>query len=198
MTSEHDLTDVTRRPPRSGTRREARANQRWRLLEAMAHLVGRRGYQVTSIAQVIARAGVSRKSFYEYFEDKEDCFLQAYEELTDRFIRALVTEGEGVPPAERAGRQLELYLEVLARDLHLARAFIVEVLSAGPRALAMRERVNGRFAELVFAHLTPVKLVRKAITGGVNDVVAGALLAGRKDLPGLLPALEAFLAPFGG
>jgi len=173
------------------TRKEARSNQRHRLLGAMAHLVGTDGYANTSIAQVIAHAGVSRKAFYEYFTDKEDCFLAAYEELSDRLVNALVDAGSHTKRG-RTQAQLKLYLEALSRDLPMARAFVIEVLAAGPRGLAVREQVNGRFAKLVFGHTSRDALVRKAIIGGVNDVVAGALMAGKKDLTRLLPHLVAF------
>lgn len=181
-----------RRPRPPATRKEARDNQRWRLLGAMAHLVGVEGYARTTIARVIARAGVSRKAFYVHFTDKEDCFLKAYEELSARLVRALVEEGTTQPRQNRTHAQLRLYLEVLAKDLPLARAFIVEALSAGPRALALREEVNRRFADLVFASTSRDPVVRKAICGGVNDVVSGALMEGRKDLLALLPQLLRF------
>ena len=158
----------------------------------MAHLVGRQGYAATSVAQVIDRAGVSRKAFYEYFPDKEACFLAAYEELSARLVRALVEEGGKLEGAERTRAQLRRYLEVLSADPTLARAFIVEVLAAGPRAWALREEVNRRFSELVFAHTAKEPLVRKAITAGVNDVVAGALLSGKRQLTTLLPGLLRF------
>ncbi len=158
----------------------------------MAHLVGVEGYARTTIALVIARAGVSRKAFYVHFTDKDDCFLKAYEELSARLVRALVEAGTKQPRQSRTRAQLRLYLEVLAKDLPLARAFIVEALSAGPRALALREEVNRRFADLVFASTSRDPVVRKAICGGVNDVVAGALMEGRKDLLALLPQLVRF------
>jgi AcrR family transcriptional regulator len=186
---------LTRRRPRPpATRKEARANQRWRVLGAMAHLVGVEGYAQTSIARVIERAGVSRKAFYEHFSDKEDCFLAAYEELSARLVRVLIEEGTVEARQHRTRAQLRLYLEVLARDLPLARAFMVEVLAAGPRALALREEVNRRFAELVFGHTARDPIVRKAIIGGVNDVVTGALMSGSKDLLALLPQLIKFAA----
>jgi AcrR family transcriptional regulator len=181
---------LSRRRKRPATRKEARGNQRWRLIEAMAHLVGTDGYAQTTIAQVIARAGVSRKAFYEYFSDKEDCFLAAYDQLSSRLLHAMV-EGAGGAP-HRTREILRVYLKALIRDIPFARAFIVEVLAAGPRSLALREEVNGRFARLAFAHASRDPLIRKAITGGVNDVVAGELMAGRKNLLALLPQLTRF------
>ncbi len=183
-----------RRPRRAATRKEARANQRWRVLEAMAHQVGRHGYAATTVADVIARAGVSRKAFYEHFTEKEHCFLVAYEELSSRLVRDLVKEGATRSRGDRTRAQLQRYLAVLSSDLFMARAFVVEVMAAGPRSLELREEVNRRFAELVFGHTSKDPQVRKALIGGVNDVVSGALLRGEKDLLKLLPSLTRFVA----
>ncbi len=175
--------------PRS--RLEARASQEHRLLLAMAQLVGARGYGAASVAMVLARARVSRKTFYVYFRDKEHCFLTAYEALTGILIGELE-----MAPGSRAGRsasQLERYLGALNADLLVARAFIIEVLSAGPRALVARELVNARFADLVFADVSSDPVVRRAIIGGVNEVVTSALLAGERDLTRLRPGLQRFV-----
>ncbi|MFT3711693.1 MAG: TetR/AcrR family transcriptional regulator [Archangium sp.] len=176
-------------------RREARDNQRWRMLDAMAHLAGKHGYGAVTVAHVIERAGVSRKAFYEYFADKEACFLAAYDELSTRLLETLVAEGANARGTDRTRAQLSRYLDVLGRDLPMARAFIVEVMGAGPKSLLLRDRVNGRFAEAVFGHTSKDPVVRRALIGGVNDVVTGALL-GRpkvKKLSALLPSLVRFV-----
>lgn len=181
-------------------RKQARDSQRWRLIEAMSTLVGRQGYADTSIAQVIKQAGVSRKTFYEYFDTKEACFLSAYDELSDRFIRSLVREGATAKPsAERAMAQLKLYLKVLESDPAIARAFIVEVLAAGPNALERREAVNQRFGELVFAHVAKDPIILRAILGGINNVVAQELLGNRgASLSKLYPSLARFVRQASG
>lgn len=179
---------------KSNTRKEARDNQRWRILEAMAHLAGKRGYAEVSVAHVIERAGVSRKAFYEYFADREDCFVTAYEELSERLVRDLMKEGERAQGGDRTRAQLGRYLDVLSLDLPMARAFVVEVMGAGAKSLAARERVNTQFAELVFGHTSRDPIVRKALIAGVNDAVAGALLGKKvKDLRSLLPSLVRFV-----
>lgn len=186
-------TLLERRMAKPKTRADAKETQERRLLLAMAQLVGRNGYAETSIAQVIERAGVSRKTFYAFFADKEACFLQAYAQLSGLLIDALVAHGSEASGEDRIEAQLRQYLETLARDPLVARAFIVEVLSAGPKALAEREAVNRQFADLVFAHTSDDALVRKAIIGGVNDVVVGALLSGETDFVSLLPKLTRFV-----
>src|SRR3954447_24211790 len=61
------------------SREDVLASQRGRLLDAMAEAVAQHGYGATTVAHVVALAGVSRKTFYEHFADKEDCFLALYD-----------------------------------------------------------------------------------------------------------------------
>src|SRR5580704_11901343 len=71
--------EVLPRSPRVDLRAELRASQVGRLICAVADCVAARGYASTSVADIIAAAGVSRKTFYEHFDDKEACFLAAYD-----------------------------------------------------------------------------------------------------------------------
>ncbi|HEX7702020.1 MAG TPA: helix-turn-helix domain-containing protein, partial [Kofleriaceae bacterium] len=84
-----DILRVLPKRARGVTRRTVRDSQRWRLLESMTEAVARRGYAEATVAEVIEIAGVSRKTFYEHFRDKEDCFLKAYEILSDRLVIAM-------------------------------------------------------------------------------------------------------------
>ena len=86
------LAEVVRKLPRRAhdlSRADVSESQRWRLLEAVTEVVAERGYEGASVAHVIAAAGVSRKTFYEHFADKEACFLAAYDVLSSRLLRAL-------------------------------------------------------------------------------------------------------------
>jgi AcrR family transcriptional regulator len=119
------------------------------MLEAMAEAVAEKGYAATTVADVVGRAGVSRKTFYEHFSDKEDCFLAAYDACVDILMTRVVDAREGTGSWSEAMRSsLHSYLEVTASEPALARTFFVEVLAAGPRALERRAEVHERFAEL--------------------------------------------------
>lgn len=128
------------------------ASQRGRLIEAMATCVAEHGYAATTVAQVVARAGVSRKTFYEHFADKRACFLAAWEAGTELLLGEVVRAVEGVAdprafePRVHAG--VEAFLEVLALEPAFARSFLIEVLSVGEEALARRAAINARFAAL--------------------------------------------------
>jgi AcrR family transcriptional regulator len=190
------LAEVVRELPRRAhdlSRRTVRESQWWRLVEAVTEVVARMGYAGASVADVIAVAGVSRKTFYERFRDKEDCFLAAYDFLSDRSVEALVAVGQhhgaGAP---RRRAQITAFVTSMNQDRLAGRVFMVDVLGAGPNALRRRERVNASFGEAVLgAGVDPLR--RAAIVGGVNTVVAAALLDNRRDLLDLVEPLCAFV-----
>src|SRR5271166_3727883 len=83
------VSEPRRRAPKardSVSAKQPKRSQRERLLDAMIELMAQTGYQQVSIAQVSARAGVSRATFYEQFEDKEDCILAAYRAAGERLL----------------------------------------------------------------------------------------------------------------
>ena len=167
------------------------ASQRGRLLQAMAEVVADKGYTSASIADVIARARVSRKTYYAYFTDKEDCFATAYEIAADlhlrRVAKAAAAEGEWLPKLHAGARE---YLAALADTPAFARSFLVEVMAAGPRVLAQREHVLRRYVTffqevhaLVRADLGGLPPLPDdlflALAGGGNELVAAAVRDGR-------------------
>ena len=191
------LADVVRVLPRRAhqlSRSAVKESQRWRMLEAVTEAVGKRGYGEASVADVIGLAGVSRKTFYEHFRDKEDCFLTAFEALSERFARALVAAGAEHPAgAPRRRAMMARYVEGLARDPLSARVFTVDVLGAGERALDARERVNASFGIAIFGRAVPAAR-RTAIVGGVNALSIAALRDGDPaKLPQLLGPICAFI-----
>jgi AcrR family transcriptional regulator len=180
------------------------ASQRGRMIDAMAETVAEKGYAATTVADVVARAGVSRRTFYEHFADREDCFLAAYDAGVEVMLDHLVAEATA-PDAgswrERLRRGLRAYLEILAAEPAFARTFVIEVLAAGPRALARRAEVHTRFVDLLRAQAALARedhpelpevpdAVFTAIVGGVNEVVSTWIREGRGDrLAELEPAL---------
>src|SRR5664279_3916029 len=189
-----DIVRVLPKRARGVTRQTVRDSQRWRMLESMTEAVARRGYAEATVADVIAIAGVSRKTFYEHFRDKEDCFLEAYEILSEQLVMAMKSVVKPrMSVATRRRVQLTTFIDALLRDPLVARAFMIDVLGAGPRALRARERVNASFAEAVLGTEVP-PLRRAAIVGGVNAVVVGALLEDRaQQLPQAIDDLCAFI-----
>lgn len=191
------LADVVRELPRRAhdlSRKTVRASQRWRLLEAVTEVIASVGYAEMSVADVIAAANVSRKTFYEHFRDKEDCFLAAYDFLSDRFILNIVRVGEQHRTgAARRRAQVTAFLATLAREPEIARAFMVDVMGAGERALQRREAVNVRFSTTILGKSVDPTILA-AIVGGVNAVCMSYLIAGRgPELPKETNTLVRFL-----
>ena len=135
----------------AATREIVWASQRERMLEAMADATAERGYARVAVADVIERAGVSRRTFYEHFANKEACFLDAYDAGVNRVLGVIEAEARAAAPDWLAGAAAgsRCYLEMLAANPAFARTFLVEVLAAGPEALERRSRVHERFAALL-------------------------------------------------
>jgi AcrR family transcriptional regulator len=122
-------------------------SQRDRLLDAMAQVCAAEGYGRATVAAVIARAGVSRKTFYEHFSDREDSFLAAYDAILAKFLERVISayqQPELEWPA-RVRAAIVTLLALLAAEPAFARLCIVEVLAAGERA---HDRYNSAVSQL--------------------------------------------------
>jgi AcrR family transcriptional regulator len=188
--------DIPRRLPRGthGLDRDVvEASQRTRLLEAVGRAVAERGYAAATIDDVVRRAGVSKKTFYEHFADKEDCFLAAYEAASEELLER-VREAHAIHDdwLERTRAGVRAYLRWLAAEPALARVFLIEVAAAGPRALERREALRDRYAELI-RERRPSDLpfeILHAVVAAVDDVVVRHIREhGAERLPELEPIL---------
>ncbi|MDT7703235.1 MAG: hypothetical protein QOJ30_5560 [Pseudonocardiales bacterium] len=208
------VSSITPAPPRElprGPHRLARevvlASQRGRMLDAMAEVVAEKGYAATTVADAIGKAGVSRKTFYEHFRDKEDCFLAAYDAGVELLLETLrgasgdAGAGEPADLLDNARARTRAYLETLASEPAFARTFLIEVAAAGPAALARREAVHDRFAALLREQLEaaraqlpelplPPDEVYLAAVGATDLVVSRLVASGRvSELPQLEDAV---------
>ena len=177
-------------------------SQHTRLLEAVGRAVAEKGYAATTIDDIVRGAGVSKKTFYEHFRDKEDCFLAAYEAAADELF-ARVREAQSDPDSwlERTRAGISAYLRWLAAEPALARVFLIEVAAAGPRAAERREALRDRYAEqlselqrdarreLPDLSEPPVEIFH-AVVAAVDDLVVRRLReTGGEDLGELEPVL---------
>ena len=177
--------DIPRRLPRGSHGLDPElvaASQRARLLEAVGRAVADKGYAAATIDDIVRGAGVSKKTFYEHFRDKEDCFIAAYEaagaELFERVRAAQQEPGEWI---ERARAGIRAYLRWIAGDPALARVFLIEVAAAGPRAAECRERLRGRYAELTTELENHARSERPGLPA-LPDELAHALAAATDDV----------------
>jgi AcrR family transcriptional regulator len=169
-------------------------SQRERLLDGMAQTVARRGYAATSVADVLRAARISRRTFYEQFADKEDCFLAAYDEIVALCSARVAAAYHAADTWENGiARALEALLHVLAAEPDFAHLGIVDVLAVGPRGLARREQTLQRFTRFIDASredtetvVAPPELVAQAIVGGIHELVYTTIV---RDDARRLPAL---------
>jgi AcrR family transcriptional regulator len=120
---------------------EVSARQRERLLRAMGSCVSEQGYAETTIADVVGVARTSRSVFYKHFEDKEQCFLETYQQMTDVRIAASLQAAAEVDEWDaKLDAGIATYFRWMAEHPEVAVTTVVEVHSAGRRALDARGR----------------------------------------------------------
>ncbi len=190
---------------RRGQKQATTASQRARMLDAITRAVADKGYARVTVGDVVGIAGVSRRTFYEQFTDKEDCFLAAYatgtEALIEDMVEASLTVGQEAHWREVLEVAIDTYVGALAADPAFARTFLVDVLGAGPAAVELRRQVYEQFVQqyVVLARRAsrqqpeigevPVVYLR-ALVGGIGELVQQHLITkDAKTLPELAPVL---------
>lgn len=161
-------------------------SQRARILRAITDAVAENGYAGLTVGDIVARAGVSRRTFYEQFENKEECFLAAYgagAQIVIDDIRGAI-DGVLLPGSDWrdvAREALAVYTRALASQPEFARVFLVDVLGAGPHALARRLHVHELFVEQWRA-LAMLASYQDESIGVVPDIALRALVGGTGEL----------------
>lgn len=160
---------------------------RVRLVGGLLAAIEERGYAATTIADIVAHARVSKRTFYEQFEDKDALFLAAYKLVSDETMRVIAEAVASTPSwQEQIKRSVRAYLDYLDEHRALTKTFLLEVHAAGAAALKMRRRIHDQFADnlralVEVAHgqgaaverLSPQMAV--AVIGGINELVLVAL-----------------------
>lgn len=187
----------------------AAADQRRRILEATAQLVAEHGFQETTMETIVRRAKVGYATFYKHFADKEAAFLALLDAAIERSagrIEDAYRREEG-PWPDRVGAALGALFEDVAAHPEVARAVLVEALTAGPEAAAKHEAALKRLAPLLRPgrELNPrqaelPETLEETLAGGIVWVLGQRLTAGEAGkLRGLLPeTLEFVLRPYVG
>ena len=175
------------------------ANQRERIMMAMAEVADRDGYAAASVERVAARAGVSRRTFYEQFEGKDDAYGKLYAQVTGALLERVAAAAAAEDDEPWLRRCLGALLGFVAADPALARLCIVQVLVAGPDAVAARDRLLRDLAALVERlaaehdgrQLAP--LTAEGLVGAIYDVLYNRVAPDRIDaLPEILDDLHTF------
>ena len=178
-----------------------RAVQRERLLAAMIKTVTEIGYNALTVQNVLSRAGISRPTFYDQFEDKEDCFLAAFDISAKQMLKqidaAVAESGPGWREQLRDG--IAALLGFIAEEPEAARTVIVEARASSPAGLRRRDELLDRFASsidtLVREDLDepPSAIAAAGVVGGIESVLYARLQKGEtENLDSLLPSLMYF------
>ncbi|HEX6206250.1 MAG TPA: TetR/AcrR family transcriptional regulator [Solirubrobacterales bacterium] len=185
------------RPGRGTPREEAEKNQRERLFAAMVAAVARKGYEATTVADLVELSGVSRSAFYKHFEDKQACFIAAVEAMVEPTLRKLGTDESAPPGIERARGAFATLIETIVDQPAAAKMCVVEIYAAGEAGAALVDRTVESATDLAAALLEqvperqgmPRELVR-SIVGGIQKVIHKRLYRGQeKELLELVPQL---------
>ncbi|HWW91664.1 MAG TPA: TetR family transcriptional regulator [Solirubrobacteraceae bacterium] len=167
------------------------------MLAAAVEVVQEVGYPRMTVARVIERARVSRKTFYDTFSDREECFLGAFEQALDH-ARGLAAEAYEREPGWRDGIRAALARLLIFTDEEpaLAKLCVIDALSAGESVLRRRAEVLEELAAVIDRGRLVTQVVREppqvtaeGIVGAVFAVVHTRLLEGPKEL------LEDLLGP---
>lgn len=153
-------------------RKQVTEIQRSRLLMGAVGVIDELGYTGTTIAQVTARVGVSRRTFYEVFDDLEACLLALLGDVVGMVEEELRAESpEGLVWCERVRAGLRTILAFLDREPALGRVCVVQALRAGPHVIARREQILARLAQAIDAGRA-----ESAPAGGCSPLVAEGLV----------------------
>lgn len=174
--------------------------QRARVLGALCEVVVERGAGGATVAHIVARAGVSRRTFYELFVDREDCFLAAFDQAVER-VAARVAPAFAGPGrwCERVRAALVAGLGFLDEEPELGALCVVHALGAGSRALERRAAVVRALVDAVDEGgresprgRAPGRLTAEGVVGAVLAVLHTRLSAGRRE------SLTSLLGPLMG
>ncbi len=178
-------------PGGTGSRATSSRSRSARILDALIACVGEQGYPETRVTDLIARSGVSRKTFYEHFADKEECFLAAYDAAVSQLMGGVTAAYEAEEEWVDAIRgALAAFLGFLAERPDLTRLCIVDVHAVGARGLARRDAAVRGFYYFLDAGRADAPwslpgLTAEAVTGGMYEIVYGRVL---RDAIAELPA----------
>lgn len=164
-----------------------------RLLQAMAAVSAEKGLALTTIADIVREAGVSKRTFYEYFSSKEACFLALYRAASASSLRILSNAVNPDRPWQtQIGHAMHAYFEHLAAGPSLIRVLFVDIHHLGPEGLRVRRNVMQQLADFMMSTVNSTAASNRAVqlpalssamamaaVGGINELVLQAIEEGR-------------------
>jgi AcrR family transcriptional regulator len=179
--------------------------QRQRLYAAAAGVFARNGYADASAEAIAREAGMSKATFYEHFDNKEDCIVSLFDAAIAVLTEAMTTAGEAhvsSDPSTRVHATVRAFLQVLADFPDESQTLLVEIVGAGPRAMERRDTALDRIAATIdgFNRTDAERGLAQrfssphdafAIVGAVVELASRHLRTGRPaDIRELEPVIE--------
>jgi AcrR family transcriptional regulator len=188
--AENGRAAVPTRPWRGVSARHRTAERRERLVEAGLTVFSARGYQLASLAEVCAAAGLIKRYFYESFADREALLLALAERIADDALAAVgaaldpAVVGDDLTPGDAFGRALDAFVDALVADARRARVLIVETVGVSPAVEDRRREIIDRLVATVRQILWPTlaptgpaavdaDLTSRAIVGATHELLIG-------------------------
>lgn len=167
-----------------------RDSQRSRLIQAVWEAVADKGFGDATVTDIVSRARCSRNAFYEFFADKEDCFLAACDGSNEELLALLYAEASAPTWEEALRRGLRVYLRWWQDQPRIAMAYLTDLPTAGRRAIEQRDRTYAQFTLLFEAlaarareedpSLPPLRpLAVPILVAGMTELVGREVRAGR-------------------
>lgn len=188
----------------NGARQEdRRSTQRERLLAGMVTTANRAGYAGANVSKVIAEAGVSRPTFYEYFEDRDSCFREALQDIQQRLLLAIRDALALHPPQQAIQATLAAIIEFASAEPAQALFLTSQAMAAGARALdardegiaAIEQAIDAAQQQLNAADMSP-DVSPRVLIGGLYRLLASRLRRGEPDLGKAIDELTAWASSY--
>jgi AcrR family transcriptional regulator len=195
-------------PRKTRKRAQTPTDPRARMIAAMLASIGEQGYATTVVADVIARAVASRKTFYEHFEDKHACFFAMSEEIAREWVARVERDEDRPKDPQSTIEALVNDLFALALESPAAlRVLAVELTAAGPAGIKRRERVLDGLAqplrEALGEELPGTDLLARTVVGAILRILYARARRGarvrrprRGDLLTLAPEVSAWASSY--
>ncbi len=177
------------------TAEERSADRRRRVLDAALELFGTRGYAAVPVDRICRTAGISTKSFYPLFDNKEALFLELYEELVGKIAASTIgARRTGVTVAEAVEAHLNAMVHAVVDDPRVARIVLIESGGLSPQVEERRRKVHNSLADFVDSTTVafvasgdlPARDYRRAalgLVGAINELVIDFVASSNSENP---------------
>ncbi len=177
-------------------KKDRKSTQRERLLAGMTATASRDGYARANVSAVIAHAGVSRPTFYDYFTDKDECFLAALIDAQEQLLIDIEAAVEDQAPQQATQAAIAALLRFAVSRPTMARLLSTVAMAGGPRALDARDQgiadieqiIERAYRQLPREDAIP-DISSRMLIGAVQRLLSSRLRRGESGLAGMLDDL---------